>query len=110
MRFSEATTAQCGAAKFTSFQLWSICLQVRVFNFLTGKLKKVVDERMERFSEMQQVCVFEFVSTTYSSEFLKAGLQLIFGALFVICITGKTNCSEHGIWPSSGGGKRIGEV
>lgn len=30
-------------------------LQVRVFNFQTGKLSRVFDESLQRFSELQQV-------------------------------------------------------
>jgi peptidylprolyl isomerase domain and WD repeat-containing protein 1 len=37
---------------FGSFEF--IVLQVRVFKFQTGKLSKVFDESLQRFSELQQ--------------------------------------------------------
>ena len=43
---------------FPSHVHWYIRIlhqQVRVFNFLTGKLKKVLDESLKQVSELQQV-------------------------------------------------------
>jgi len=34
-------------------------LQVRLFNFLTGKVIKVIDETLQQYTELQQVSVFK---------------------------------------------------
>ena len=31
--------------------------QVRVFNFMTGKITKVIDESLQQYTELQQVCL-----------------------------------------------------